>query len=147
MDHGNGAISHMQCGFNYHKGGHNAATNNSHHTIEITATGGSMYLAGYDWAPHGVDLALRAQGNKIVRHVDAKNTNVYPRTGLHGEGYSWQQGASHVAECLATGKQPEVSAEHALHVIEIMNAARESQRTGKRIAIKSRFTLPTVKGP
>ena len=96
-----------------------------------------MYLAGYDWAPHGVDLALRAQGNKIVRHVDAKNTNVYPRTGLHGEGYSWQQGASHVAECLATGKQPEVSAEHALHVIEIMNAARESQRTGKRIDIKS----------
>jgi len=26
-------------------------------------------------------------------------------------------------------------------VIEIMNAARESQRTGKRIDIKSRFTL------
>ena len=146
MDHGDGVISHMQCGFNYHKGGHHAATNQSHHTISITATGGSMYLAGYDWAPHGVDLALRAQGNKIVRHVDAKNTNVYPRTGLYGEGYSWQQGASHVAECLATGKQPEVSAEHALHVIEIMNAARESQRTGKRIAIKSRFTLPAVKG-
>jgi predicted dehydrogenase len=146
MDHGDGAISHMQCGFNYHKGGHHAATNQSHHTISITATGGSMYLAGYDWAPHGVDLALRAQGNKIVRHVDAKNTNVYPRTGLYGEGYSWQQGASHVAECLATGKQPEVSAEHALHVIEIMNAARESQRTGKRIDIKSRFTLPAVKG-
>jgi hypothetical protein len=48
---------------------------------------------------------------------------------------------------MATGKQPEVSSEHALHVIEIINAARESQRTGKRIDIKSRFTLPAVKGP
>ena len=93
-----------------------------------------MYLAGYDWAPHGVDLALRAHGNKMGRHATDR------------EGYSWQQGASHVAECLATGKQPEVSAEHALHVIAIMNAARESQRTGKRIDIKSRFTLPVVKG-
>ena len=103
-----------------------------------------MYLAGYDWAPHGVDLALRTQGNKMQRHaVDRPR----PGTGLHGEGYSWQQGASHVAECLATGKQPEVSAKHALHVIEIINAARESQRTGKRIAIKSRFTLPAVEGP
>jgi len=144
MDHGDGVISHMQCGFNYHKGGHHAATNQSHHTISIAATGGSMYLAGYDWAPHGVDLALRAQGNKMQRHVVDRPR---PGTGLHGEGYSWQQGASHVAECLATGKQPEVSAEHALHVIEIMNAARESQRTGKRIDIKSRFTLPAVKGP
>jgi len=144
MDHGDGVISHMQCGFNYHKGGHHAATNQSHHTIAITATGGSMYLAGYDWAPHGVDLALLAQGGKMQRHAvtESKNINIYPRTGLYGEGYSWQQGASHVAECLATGKQPEVSAEHALHVIEIMNAARESQRTGKRIDIKSRFTLP-----
>ena len=70
-----------------------------------------------------------------------------PGTGLHGDGYSWQQGASHVAECLATGKQPEVSTEHALHVIEIINAARESQRMGKRIAIQSRFTLPVVEGP
>ena len=94
-----------------------------------------MHMAGYDWAPHGVDLALRAQGSKLRRHA------------IDREGYSWQQGASHVAECLATGKQPEVSAEHALHVIEIINAARESQRTGKRIAIKSRFTLPAVKGP
>lgn len=144
MDHGDGVISHMQCGFNYHKGGHHAATNQSHHTISITATGGSMYLAGYDWAPHGVDLALRSQGNKVQRHADSKNINVFPRTGLYGQGYSWQQGASHVAECLATGKQPEVSAEHALHVIEIMNAARESQRTGQRMAIKSRFTLPAV---
>ncbi len=134
MDHGDGVISHMQCGFNYHHGGHHAAINQSHHTISIVASGGSMHMAGYDWAPHGVDLALRAQGSKMERHA------------IDREGYSWQQGASHVAECLATGKQPEVSAEHALHVIEIINAARESQRTGKRIDIKSRFTLPAVKG-
>jgi len=132
MDHGDGVISHMQCGFNYHKGGHHARTNQSHHTISIAASGGSMHMAGYDWAPHGVDLALLAQGNNLQRHA------------IDLEGYLWQQGASHVAECLATGKQPEVSAEHALHVVEIINAARESQRTGKRIAIKSRFTLPGV---
>ena len=41
-----------------------------------------------------------------------------------------------VAECLATGKEPLMTPEHALHVVDIMCAARESQATGRRIDLQ-----------
>ena len=56
---------------------------------------------------------------------------------VDAEGYVWQQGASIVAECLATGKETLVTPEHALHVVDIMCAARESQATGRRIDLQS----------
>jgi predicted dehydrogenase len=49
-----------------------------------------------------------------------------------------------VAECLATGKEPPFTPEHALHVVEIMTAARQSQETGRRIAMRSTFKWPTA---
>lgn len=134
MDHGGGVLSHVQCGFNYFTAHEHDYTSQDHHTISITGTGGSMHLAGYDWAPHAVDLATR-------EHRQLQRFATDP------QGYTWQNGASHVAQCLATGKEPALSAEHALHVVEIMAAARESQRTGRRVAIKSCFPWPVVKGP
>ena len=59
-------------------------------------------------------------------------------------GYVWQQGASQVAECLVTGKEPLFTPEHALHVVEIIVAARESQRTGRRIELQSTFRWPVI---
>jgi hypothetical protein len=32
--------------------------------------------------------------------------------------------------------------EHALHVLEVMNACHESQRTGSRVAVESSFKWP-----
>jgi predicted dehydrogenase len=46
---------------------------------------------------------------------------------------------------LATGIEQLIHAEHALHVLEVMQAARESQATGKRIALQSTFPYPVVK--
>ena len=85
-----------------------------------------MYLCGYDWGPHGVDLATRR--NRKVEHLATDPGN-----------YSWQYGASYVAECLLTGKQSLITPEHALHVLEVMNATRESQATGRRIDIATTF--------
>jgi hypothetical protein len=59
-------------------------------------------------------------------------------------GYVWEQGAALVAECLATGKEPLFTAQHALHVCEIIIAARESQTTGRRIPIQTTFNWPVV---
>ena len=56
----------------------------------------------------------------------------------------WEQGASLAAESLATGKELLVSPEHALHVVEVITAARESQQTGRRIELRSRFRWPVV---
>jgi predicted dehydrogenase len=49
-----------------------------------------------------------------------------------------------VAECLVTGKPSLITAEHALHVLEIILAARESQETGRRIPLQSTFHWPVV---
>ena len=68
----------------------------------------------------------------------------YERRATDAQGYVWQQGASNVAECLATGKEPLFTPEHALHVVEIMTAARESQRDGRRISLTSTFKWPVV---
>ena len=58
--------------------------------------------------------------------------------------YVWQEGASVISEALATGKEPLINVEHALHVLEIIEAARASQETGKRIELQSTFKFPIV---
>jgi predicted dehydrogenase len=131
MDHGNGVLSHVQCGFNYFAAEEHDDVRQDHHTITLTGTNGELAMAGYDWAPHGVDVATRAQ-RKFQRYASDR------------AGYVWQQGASLVAECLATGKEPPFTPEHALHVVEIMTAARQSQESGRRIQMRSTFKWPLV---
>ncbi len=131
MDHGNGVLSHVQSGFNYFTPHEHSSTQQDHHTITLIGTAGSMSLVGYDWAPHAVDLATHEQ-NRFQRHADARSD------------YVWENGASLVAECLATGREPLFTPEHALHVVEIMTAANESHKTGRRIPIRSTFKWPFV---
>ena len=58
--------------------------------------------------------------------------------------YFWESGATLAAKALKTGDDILVTPEHALHVVEIMNAANESQRTGRRIPLQSRFKWPII---
>jgi predicted dehydrogenase len=53
--------------------------------------------------------------------------------------YDWVGGASCVLECLLTGKPSLITPEHGLHVLEVMNACHESQRTGRRVKVESTF--------
>jgi predicted dehydrogenase len=131
LEHAGGQISHMQCGFNYFTGHEHDDVGQSLHTIDVTGSDGVMSLAGYDWAPHHVDLAT--QSDSTVR-----------RFASDAKGYKWEQGASAVAECLATGKEPRFTPEHALHVVEIMTAARQSQKDGRRVPLTSTFKWPIV---
>ncbi len=131
MDHGEGVLSHVQCGFNYFDPYGHEGTGQQNHTITIWGTQGNMGLVGYDWAPFGVDLATSFT-EPPVRHVPDPGT------------YVWQQGGSVVAESLVTGKEPLITAEHALHVLEIIEAARDSGQNGKRIALQSSFKWPVV---
>jgi predicted dehydrogenase len=131
MDHGNGVFSHVQSGFNYFNPHGHEGSKETRHTITIVGTQGSMGLVGYDWEPLGVDLATQDQPT-YQRHVAEKHD------------YVWQQGASLAAETLATGKEWLFAPEHALHVVEIIVAARESQRTGRRIELTSTFKWPVV---
>ena len=132
MEHSNGVISHVQCGFNYFDPYGHEGSGQDRPTISIWGRNANMNLVGYDWAPFGVDMAT-VENEKTARYV--------PDPGA----YVWQQGASVICESLATGIEPLINAEHALHVLEVMQAARESQATGKRITLQSTFPYPVVK--
>ena len=131
MEHADGVLSHVQSGFNYfNPHGHNGR-DESRHTIQITGSHGYMGLVGYDWEPLGVDLATQDKPT-LTRHQPS------------AEGYIWQQGAALAAESLSTGRKLLVSPEQALHVLEIITAARKSQATGRRIPLTSTFQWPLV---
>ena len=132
MEHSNGTISHVQCGFNYFDPYGHQGSGQDRPTISVWGTKGNMNLVGYDWAPFGVDMATQ-ENEKTVRYVPDAGT------------YVWEQGASVICENLATSGEPLINAEHALHVLEIIEATRESQATGKRVSLQSIFPYPLVK--
>lgn len=131
MDHGNGVISHVQCGFNYFDPYGHEGTGQQSHTITIWGTHGNMGLVGYDWAPFGVDLAT-ADHEKPERFVPDP------------QGYVWQQGATVISQSLAEQTEPLIAAEHALHVLEVIEATRASSATGKKVDLVSAFKWPVV---
>jgi predicted dehydrogenase len=131
LDHGRGVISHVQSGFNYFNPHGHDGSKETRHTITIVGSKGFMGLVGYDWAPLGVDLATQ-DSPKLERFA------------TDAQGYVWQQGAALAAECLVTGKELLVTPEHALHVLEIITAARESSAKGRRIQLESTFKWPVV---
>jgi predicted dehydrogenase len=129
MEHASGVLSHVMCGFNYFDPhGHDAA-GATRPTISVIGNKGSMHLVGYDWEPKGVDVATEGTPEHVRQCPDAGS-------------YMWQEGASHMAECLATGKKPRITPEHALHVLEVMQAARLSQEEGRRVRLTSTFRWP-----
>jgi predicted dehydrogenase len=131
MDHGNGIISHVQSGFNYFDPYGHEGTGQEKPTIQVWGTHGNMAMAGYDWAPHGVDMAT---------HDNEKTQRFVPDPGT----YVWQQGASVISESLITGVEPLINVEHALHVLEVIEATRESGKTGKKVMLQSKFKWPIV---
>ena len=130
MDHGNGVLSHVQSGFNYYDPhGHEGGL--ARPTIHLYGTKGNMGMVGYDWAPEGVDLVTEGQDRP-------------ERFAEELEGYVWEQGASYVIERMLAGETSLITPEHALHVLEVIEAARESQASGRRIELRSTFKWPVV---
>jgi predicted dehydrogenase len=131
MDHGNGTLSNVQCGFNFFDPYGHEGEGQEKPTITIWGTKGNMCLIGYDWAPFGVDLAT-------VEDEKGKRYEPDPKQ------YVWEQGASVISESMVTKKEPLINAEHALHVLEVIEAARESSASGKKINLVSTFKWPIV---
>ena len=130
-EHGQGVLSHIMCGFNYFDPYGHGGAGQDRPTISVWGRKGNMHLVGYDWMPFGVDMATE----------DHEETRRFvPDPG----SYVWEEGASMICEHLATGKKIRVQPEHSLHVLEIIEAARESQRTGQRISLQSTFRWPMV---
>ncbi|HKO79052.1 MAG TPA: Gfo/Idh/MocA family oxidoreductase, partial [Chitinophagaceae bacterium] len=73
MDHGNGVISHVQCGFNYFDPYGHEGKGQERPTIQLWGSHGNMAMAGYDWAPHGVDMATH-DNEKTQRFIPDPGT-------------------------------------------------------------------------
>jgi predicted dehydrogenase len=132
MMHDNNVISHVMCGFCYFDPHGHEAGNQTLHSIQIYGDYGNMRLIGYDWETNGVMLDV---------HWDKPAELMSTDKG----GYEWQEGARVTGESIITGVEPKINVEHALHVLEIIEAARKSQATGQRIKLKSKFPFPVVK--
>ncbi len=129
LEHPNNVISHIMCGFNYFDPHGHEATNQTLHSVQIYGDQGNMRLIGYDWETNGVVMDTSwSEPPKLV--------------STDKGGYEWQMGATVIAESLVKKIEPKINVEHALHVLEIIEGARKSQATGKRITLKSSFPYP-----
>ena len=91
-----------------------------------TTAGDSTSTRLPSWVPTGTWAGrLRLGASESTSRPVTETRRVSPATLAT---YVWQQGASVIAECLATGKEPLIAVEHALHVLEIIEAARASGR-------------------
>jgi len=131
LEHDKGVISHVMCGFNYFDPhGHEAGTQ-SLHSIQIFGDQGNMRLIGYDWETNGVVLDNSWNEPPKLMSTDKG-------------GYEWQEGARVTGESIIQGTEPRINVEHALHVLEIIEAARKSSATGRKINLSSSFPWPII---
>ncbi len=131
LEHDKGVISHVMCGFNYFDPHGHEAGNQALHSIQIYGDKGNMRLIGYDWETNGVMLDT---------HWDKPAELLCTEKG----GYEWQEGARVTGESIITGVEPKINVEHALHVLEVIEAARTSSAKGVKVKLKSTFPWPIV---
>jgi predicted dehydrogenase len=98
--------------------------------LELFGTEGTIDLLGDDWDPDGYELWQNSAGCWQC----FKETQ---------PDWPWTDGLSHLVECLQTGAPPQVTPEHALHVLEVMLRAQEAGLDGRARVIESTFTPPT----
>ena len=131
LEHENGIISHIMCGFNYFDPFGHEAKNQTLHSIQIFGDKGNMRLIGYDWEPKSVVL-------------DTSWTNPPETHATDDKGYQWQEGATRIATSLSNKIEPKIHVLHSLHVLEIIEASRKSSKEGIKVALNSRFPWPMV---
>ena len=131
LEHENGIISHIMCGFNYFDPFGHEAKNQTLHSIQIFGDKGNMRLIGYDWEPKSVVL-------------DTSWTNPPETHVTDDQGYQWQEGATKIATSLSTNIEPKIHVLHSLHVLEIIEASRKSSKEGIKVPLRSVFPWPMV---
>jgi len=97
--------------------------------LEVYGTTGTVQMLGDDWNPQGYELWQNAAGCWQV----------------HGETdpeWPWTDGLRHLVDCIQNGTRPQITPEHALHVLEIILKAQEAGRCGHTLNLESTFTPP-----
>ncbi len=97
--------------------------------VELYGTEGTLHLHGDDWDPDGYELWQNRAG-------------CWQRFKETDPSWPWADGLNHLVECLETGGTPQLSAEHAYHVLDVMLTAQEAARSGRALEVTS--TVPPL---
>lgn len=95
--------------------------------IEVYGSTGTIQMMGAAWGPDGYELWQNDRGAWQVFEEEDPD-------------WRWTDGLRHVVECLETGRRPLIQPDHAYHALEIIEAARQAGRDGRRRRIRSTFT-------
>ncbi len=125
-------------------------------TLDFGAMGFGVVYAGFTWHSqagqlrlHGSEGAIAIAGGEVI--LDGRNADRFPARpaerlpdlvqGPHRDIPEAHVYADilHLVDCIREGRKPEVTAEHARHVIDIMEQSYASVRTGRRQEITTTF--------
>lgn len=94
--------------------------------VELYGSEGVLQMLGDDWSPQGYEIYRSSVGHwETIPQEPAE--------------WRWTDGLRHLVECIQEGKRPQITPEHAYHVLEIMIRAQESGRDGAAKPLVSRF--------
>ena len=89
------------------------------------------------WMPTWSDFDSR-----LLRTVDGESYEELPLVREPYRGVGWARPLVDLAEAIETGRPHRMSAEHAAHVVEALDACDESRRAGGPVAVRSSFERP-----
>lgn len=105
--------------------------------IELYGTKGTMLMGGWCDASNPLEVYTE---DTILGSRAGWYKPVPPRGGKPKPSMVWTVAdLMHVVDCVITGEKPIISGEHCAHVIEIIEKAYESARTGKAVDLTTTF--------
>jgi predicted dehydrogenase len=76
-----------------------------------------------------------------VLRSGAEGWSELPLAAARSSGPDHILGVLHLAECITTGRRPLASAAHAIHVLDVIEAARQAARRGETVTVETRHDL------
>jgi predicted dehydrogenase len=99
--------------------------------LELHGDGGSLYLAAWD-----------VFDSRLETSTDGETYTPVPLLRKPFRGIDWGRALVDLAEAIAEGRPHRAGAEHAVHVVEVLNAIEESARDGGPVEVRSTFPAP-----
>jgi predicted dehydrogenase len=100
--------------------------------LELYGTEGTANLLGDDWDPLGFEIWRNAEGCwSAFEPLDAT--------------WLWADGLREAVDAVVEGRSPLAHADHDLHLLEVVDAARVSAREGRVVEVTSRHEIPDLR--
>lgn len=102
--------------------------------LEIYGSTGVLQMLGDDWDPDGYEF----WDNRVGAWQCYRETH---------PDWPWTDGLRHLVDCLRRNQELLTTPRHALHVLDVLLAARRSARTGRAEPVSTRFHPPRFELP